>query len=288
MPQEQQPDDAPLGLEPQLVKQLETVLRKIQEKLAVERCPGHTFALIHLVEELRLEEWRPLASRLDLHGWLALPLDAEDGVPLENLRHLLEELAHQRDHDVLTGLANRRLFDRLAHQELQRALRTDSPLSLVMIDIDDFKDVNDTYGHATGDKVLATLGDLLRRSMRAYDLAARLGGEEFCLLLPGTTPFQAYELTNRLLDEFKAITFETANGETFAKTFSAGLATSRKMHGRDTVEDLLAQADEFLYQAKRLGKNRVCTRSVHKDATDNPALVQVAEKQFLFTGKVAP
>ena len=260
MPQEQTPDAANLGLEPRLVGQLETVLRKIQEKIAKERSPGHTFALIHLVEDLSLEDWRGLASELGLHGWLALPLDADDGVPLEHLRQMLEELSHQRDHDVLTGLANRRLFDRLAGLELQRALRTDSPLSLVMIDIDDFKDVNDSYGHATGDKVLATLGDLLRRSMRVYDLAARLGGEEFCLLLPGTTTLQAYDLTNRLLDEFKAIEFETADGASFSKTFSAGVATSRNRPGHDTIESLLGHADEFLYQAKRQGFEPVFLR----------------------------
>ncbi|SBW00497.1 putative Diguanylate cyclase [uncultured delta proteobacterium] len=286
MPQKP-PDFSALNLEPQLIKKLEDVLRKIQEKIAVERSPGHKFALIHLVEELSLEEWHSIASQLELHGWLALPLDKEDGVPLERLRQTLEELTRQRDHDFLTGLANRRLFDRMAHQELQRALRTETPLSLVMIDIDDFKDVNDTYGHAVGDKVLAALGDLLEKSLRAYDLAARLGGEEFCLMLPGATSIQAYDLAMRILDDFRAVHFESASGERFSCTFSAGVATSRNRPGRDTVTDLLRQADDFLYQAKSLGKNRVCTMVARHVVSENPALVQVAEKQFLFTGKMA-
>ncbi|MCC8195140.1 MAG: GGDEF domain-containing protein [Deltaproteobacteria bacterium] len=286
MPQKQ-PDTAAPDLAPQLIKKLESVLRKIQERIAVERSPGHKFALIHMVEELSIEEWHAIASRLDLHGWLALPLDKEDGVPLEALRLTLEELTRQRDHDFLTGLANRRLFDRLAQQELQRALRTDTPLSLVMIDIDNFKEVNDTFGHAVGDKVLIALADLLRRSMRVYDVAARIGGEEFCLVLPGATSLQAYDLSMRILEDFSAMEFEAASGERFTRTFSAGVATSKNRRGFDTVEDLLRLADEFLYKAKSQGKNQVCTLASRHAVTDNPALVQVAEKQFLFTGKTA-
>lgn len=286
MPQKQPPENSTPDLEPQLLQKLETVLRKIQEKVAVERSPGHTFALVHLVEDLSLDDWRAIAAHMDLHGWLAMPLDDEDGVPMETLSQILKELSHQRDHDFLTGLANRRRFDRMAGRELQRALRTETPLSVAMIDIDDFKYVNDTYGHATGDKVLAALGDLLRRSMRVYDLAARLGGEEFCLLLPGASSLQAYDLAVRLLNEFKAMEFEAPDGTRFTRTFSAGVATSRNRPGRDTVEELLTHADDLLYQAKRQGKNRVYTMVSSKAVTENPSLVQVAEKQFLFTGKV--
>lgn len=287
MQQKHQPDYTAIPLAPQLLEKLETVLRKIQDRIALERTPGQSFALVHLVEELSLEDWRAIACQLDLHGWLALPLDQEDSFPLETLRNTLEELARQRDHDFLTGLANRRLFDNLAQLELQRALRTDTSLSLAMLDIDDFKDVNDTYGHATGDNVLALLGGLLKRSMRSYDMAARLGGEEFCLILPGATGIQAYDLVMRILEEFRVTEFEAPDGGTFTKTFSAGIATSRNRPGHDTVEDLLRLADDLLYQAKRQGKNRVATPTSRLAVTENPALVQVAEKKFLFTGKIA-
>lgn len=287
MQQKRKPDSAGLDLAPQLLEKLENVLRKIQARIAAGRAPGHKFALIRLVEELTLEDWRGLASQHGLQGWLAFPINEEDGVPLDALRSMLEELTLQRDHDFLTGLANRRLFDRLAHQELQRALRTETPLSLVMIDIDDFKLVNDTYGHVAGDKVLAALGDMLSRSLRAYDLAVRFGGEEFCLLLPGATSLQASDLAERILKDFSSVEFEAPNGCAFSKTFSAGVATSRNAPGLNTVQGLINEADELLYKAKRQGKNRVCTLASKENGFDSPTLVQVAEKQFLFTGKIA-
>lgn len=286
MPQKH-PDRTARNHTPQVVEELELVLRKIRETLAVTRSPGQKFALVRLVEELGLEEWHAVAARLDLHGWLALPLDEEDGVPLERFCRTLEELARQRDYDFLTGLANRRMFDRVAQGELHRALRTETPLSLVMMDIDNFKDVNDTHGHATGDKVLAALGDILKSSLRGYDLAARLGGEEFCLMLPGASALQARDLTERILGQFRAARFEGPGGETFSCTFSAGVAAGRNRPGHDTVADLLRQADDLLYQAKSQGKDQVCVQGVRYAVSQNPALVQVAEKQFLFTGIIA-
>ena len=285
--QQDHPDLSGLDLAPQLLNNLEAVLAKIQERIAVARSPEDKFVLIRLVEELNITEWYALADQLGLSGWLALPIDQGDGVPLESLRSTLEKLAHQRDHDFLTGLANRRLFDRLASLELQRALRTDTPLSLVMIDIDDFKEVNDTYGHAVGDDVLVALAKILSQSLRIYDIAARLGGEEFCLLLPGASSRQAGDLAKRILVAFRAIKFEIPGSVPFTRTFSAGVATSGNHLRSDTVESLLRQADELLYKAKHLGKNTVCTATSRRNIAENPALVQVAEKQFLFTGKLA-
>ncbi|CAK7049669.1 MAG: hypothetical protein DELT_00984 [Desulfovibrio sp.] len=285
MQQRRAPDiyaESPLG--PELLSRLEGVLRKLQEKIAISRSPGQQFALIHLVEDLSIADWQIIAKEMNVHGWFALPLDKEDGVPLLALRATLEELAFQRDHDILTGLANRRLFDRQLHSELERAYRTTMPLSLVMIDIDHFKNVNDTYGHLTGDKVLAALGDLLLGSLRIYDVAARIGGEEFCVMLPGANGRQAVELARRLLEDFSQLVFEGPEGETFSATFSAGVATSIA-YPETSASELLAQADEFLYDAKNAGRNRVVSRATKHTISENPALVQAAEKQFLFTGK---
>jgi diguanylate cyclase (GGDEF) domain len=283
MPQKQ-PDAAILSTVPYLADDLDTVLQKIQECIAAKRNPEHSFALIHLVTGVSLEDWLALAAQSRTQDWLALPLSEKDRGPLEALHLVMENLTYQRDHDFLTGLANRRLFSRLASQELQRARRTETPLSLVMVDIDSFKDVNDTYGHAVGDTVLASLGKLLKRSMRVYDIAARLGGEEFCLLLPGATGLQAYDLTMRILEEFRVIEFEAASGDRFTKSFSAGIATCSGK-GQDSIDTLLHKADELLYTAKKQGKNRICIQTPSCAISDNPALVQASEKQFLFTGK---
>lgn len=274
------------SLGPQFLKDLDDVLRKLQARVNVASSPEHRFALVRLVEGLSIADWREVAAQFNVHGWIALPIDKEDGVPLRVLRETLEELTFQSDHDMLTGLANRRLFDRQVAQEMQRSLRTSSPLSLVMLDLDNFKDVNDTYGHATGDKVLMELGDLLLRSLRVYDIAARIGGEEFCLVLPGADTRQAADLALRILDDFRCTPFETPDGGTFFTTFSAGVATSTG-DPQQTSAALLAQADELLYEAKRQGKNRVLTMGTRQKLSDNPALVQTAEKQFLFTGKRA-
>jgi len=284
MPQKQ-PDAAILNTVPDLADELDTVLQEIQKCIAAKRKPEHSFALIHLVKGVSLEDWHAIAAQCHTQDWLALPLSEKDRSPLEALHLIMENLTYQRDHDFLTGLANRRLFTRLATQELQRAQRTETSLSLVMIDIDSFKDVNDTYGHAVGDTVLATLGKLLKRSMRVYDIAARLGGEEFCIILPGATGIQAYDLTMRILEEFRVIEFEVGSGDRFTKSFSAGVATSSGKGPDDTIDALLRKADELLYTAKKQGKNRICIQAPSCAISDNPALVQVSEKQFLFTGK---
>ena len=270
---------------PHILKELEDVMRKIQSRIAVERSPEHQFALLHLVEGLSLEDWKQIADKFHVQGWLALPIDKADGMPLHVLRTTLEELTYQRDHDTLTGLANRRLFDRQINLEMQRALRTDTPLSLAMLDLDNFKDVNDTHGHATGDNVLVTLGDLLTRTLRVYDVAARLGGEEFCLLLPGASTRQAADLVTRILEDFRCIPFEAPEGEVFFTSFSAGVVTTMGSSAQNAGKELLAQADALLYEAKHQGKNRVMTMGTKHSVSENPALVQATEKQFLFTGK---
>lgn len=285
MQQRQRPEipDSPAAT--QLLRDLDDALEKLQERLALHRSSEHKFALIHLVEGMSIETWKEIADLLHSQNWLALPLDDDDGVQFSHIRATLEELIHQRDHDTLTGLANRRLFDRQLTLEMQRAQRTDMPLSLVMLDIDNFKVINDTYGHPTGDKVLVALGDLLSRSRRVYDVAARVGGEEFCLLLPGATPMQAQDIATRVLQDFREMPFEMPEGGTFHATFSAGVASSCGGPTPNTPEALFAKADALLYEAKGKGRNCIETMISRHKISENPALVHAAEKQFLFTGK---
>ena len=167
-------------------------------------------------------------------------------------RRLEGELRHHAYHDPLTGLANRRsLQDRLAHA-VEHARRTGRPACLLLIDLDDFKDVNDTKGHGVGDELLAGVADRLRANVRPADLAARLGGDEFAVLVPEVTrPEDADGLARRLTEAFE-IPFALAEGAVTTGA-SIGVASTR---GCENADDLLRNADLALYAAKDDGKRR--------------------------------
>lgn len=158
--------------------------------------------------------------------------------------------------DALTGLANRRrLMDRL-EDEVRRAMRTKTPLAVVMIDIDHFKEVNDTYGHAMGDVVLRNIGALLNASLRTTDLAARYGGEELTLVLPLTDTAAALQVAEGLRQKFAALE-HVLDGVSVRKTASMGIAAHDGQGGIPDAEAFLKRADEALYRAKEGGRNRV-------------------------------
>jgi len=164
----------------------------------------------------------------------------------------LEELAQT---DFLTNLANRRHFMALAEQELSRTLRYGGPLSVLMMDVDHFKRVNDTYGHKTGDLVLRSFADLSRHALREVDAIGRIGGEEFAVVLPQTDAREALDAAERLrkLTEDAEIALE--QGLPLHFTVSIGVAT---LAGTSTnIDTLLSQADQALYKAKKSGRNRV-------------------------------
>ena len=154
--------------------------------------------------------------------------------------------------DVLTGLPNRRYFMDRLQAEVTRQGRTAQPLSLMLIDADHFKKVNDTHGHAVGDEVLTVLARLLGECVRTpTDLAARLGGEEFAVLLPDTTVDEAEAVCWRIHSRLAEHAFQ-ASGQTFHLTVSIGVA---QCHGQ-SAEVVLKQADRNLYRAKQEGRNR--------------------------------
>jgi diguanylate cyclase (GGDEF)-like protein len=152
--------------------------------------------------------------------------------------------------DGLTGLKNHRAFQESLHSAAQMAERLQQPLSLVMFDIDHFKQFNDTYGHPAGDELLRQVAQVLRESARAYDVAARYGGEEFALLLPNTTLEQAVQVAERLRQQIRAI--ENPHAPVSA---SFGVATYRRGTPPAT---LVYEADAALYRAKRSGRDQVC------------------------------
>lgn len=158
--------------------------------------------------------------------------------------------------DLLTGLANRRLFDYVLDRELKKVRRTGKPVSLLMLDIDSFKAINDVYGHPAGDSVLEQIGAIIKETFRGSDLAARYGGEEFAVILPDTDRDQAVAIAERLRGRVAAHQFPVAGG-CINVTVSIGGATcgSREAAGDDGAERLILVADQALYQAKQLGRN---------------------------------
>jgi len=156
--------------------------------------------------------------------------------------------------DSLTGLANRWSFDEELALEWRRAHRIGEPLSLVLLDLDNFKQVNDTYGHLAGDAVLRTIGESLRAGVRHVDLAARYGGEEFVVLAPGSDVQGAVQLAKRLRATINKQSILLPDGSRLTVTASFGIATKDDL---DSAEELIAAADEALYEAKRAGKDRV-------------------------------
>jgi diguanylate cyclase (GGDEF)-like protein len=156
--------------------------------------------------------------------------------------------------DGLTGLANRRLCAAALEKELARAQRFDEPLALVLADIDDFKRINDRFGHPTGDEVLKAFAATLRGSVREIDLAGRWGGEEFALLLPGTDLEGGHELAERVRQALEAQEVEAPDGSAVKVTASFGVAAFPEA---ETQDQLVAASDGALYEAKNSGKNRV-------------------------------
>jgi diguanylate cyclase (GGDEF)-like protein len=164
--------------------------------------------------------------------------------------------------DPLTRLYNRRHFETAARAELARFQRYFRPLSMLILDVDHFKSINDRFGHAAGDIVLSTIADACRSIKRASDIAARIGGEEFAILLPETNAEAARVFAERLRREISECA-PIIQGEKLALTASVGVAAATRHTTR--VSALLQSADEALYQAKRTGRDRVCVATAKTD-----------------------
>lgn len=173
---------------------------------------------------------------------------------LEKSLKMVEELAAT---DPLTGLYNRRHFSRVLEQLFSESERMDSDLACVMIDLDGYKQLNDTYGHAIGDQILAVAGKVIAANMRKMDVAARYGGDEFVLLLPHATVEEAASVAQRIADQYRqgsALVMRRNEGI----TMSQGIA-SRSANRASGPDQLMAMADAALYRAKAAGRNRALT-----------------------------
>ncbi len=166
----------------------------------------------------------------------------------------LEQLATT---DPLTGIGNRRRMTEQINRELDRVRRLGHPLSLLMADIDHFKNVNDQYGHEAGDRVIIAVAKALAEGVRNIDMASRFGGEEFVLLMPETSIEVATSAAERLRQHIAELEVLGDKGESIRFTISIGVATALAGNTMDTPSTLVSRADKALYQAKDAGRNRV-------------------------------
>ncbi len=186
--------------------------------------------------------------------FLTKPVGEDDLIRMVRYRaRRYRRLRHQVAHDGLTGLLNHSHIKERLEQEVGRARRENQPLSVVMLDLDHFKQINDRHGHPVGDGVIRSLSRLLRSGLRGYDGIGRYGGEEFIIILPNTPIDVASSLLDRLRVRFAGLT-QGIPGQTFHATFSAGIACHPDYDDKD---ELLSAADDALYQAKTHGRNRV-------------------------------
>lgn len=195
--------------------------------------------------------WVSLSTRvIDLDGELALYTTFKD---ITHRKEKETELYEKASTDSLTGLFNRRQFETMAHKEMNKSWRYQTPCCILMLDIDHFKKINDTYGHQAGDEVLKNLSLHLKANLRDTDILARFGGEEFIILLAQTEENPGFIVAERLRDSIENMTTIFEDKE-IRITISIGLAFSKYF---DSLNAIIQGADDALYQSKKSGRNRV-------------------------------
>ncbi len=245
---------------PLLVSDLETDVRVLREKRPRYRTRsfislplrtnGQTIGVLNVADKAGGEPFTP--DDLDLLTSIAAYTTV--AVQRSEYYHRSEELKRISITDSLTGLLNRRYFQERLAEEIERFKRHKLPFSLIMMDIDDFKRLNDTHGHLVGDEALVNITRAVRGSIRAIDVAARYGGEEFTVILPQTSKKAARTMANRIGQAVARTPILSTKGDTVHLTMSLGVASFPD--DAQALDDLLRHADQALYEAKRRGKNQ--------------------------------
>ncbi|MCE4557788.1 GGDEF domain-containing protein [Roseateles cellulosilyticus] len=213
----------------------------------------------------------------------ALQLLQQAGAPLPDearysapwLQAVIDALCDLSSKDALTGLVNRRSFEMALARETDRVARAGEPALLLMLDIDHFKAVNDTYGHAAGDRVIRAVADTIAQTVRPMDVAARVGGEEFAVILPSCASHVGLAVAERLRERVAALGVEVAPGQMIRVTMSLGGAFAPQWV-RSSPLLWTERADRQLYRAKAEGRNRACLEP------QVDSLVSAEEKGMLF------
>jgi diguanylate cyclase (GGDEF)-like protein len=207
----------------------------------------------------------PKPERPPLRVERAIQLLQQSGLPMPPgapgsmawLQGLIDGLCELSSRDALTGLANRRSFEAGLGREIDRVARSGEPALLLLLDIDHFKRVNDTHGHAVGDLVIQAVADCLRETVRPMDLPARIGGEEFAVILPNCSPAFGQAVAERLRIRIEARPIKVGPSQTLGVTVSVGGAYAPQWV-RSTASLWMERADLQLYRAKAEGRNRTC------------------------------
>ena len=172
------------------------------------------------------------------------------------MQDLVQQIKRGAITDALTGLHNRHYFNEIAPSLVASTQRRKTTFSVILFDIDHFKRFNDVYGHATGDQVLKTVADLLKKEVRQSDYTFRFGGEEFLLLLPDTDAKRAFIAAEKIRRSVESTKLVSENGESLHVTISGGVAAFSESRG---LERTIQAADKALYRAKNAGRNRIET-----------------------------
>jgi diguanylate cyclase (GGDEF)-like protein len=215
--------------------------------------PAGTLGVLALVSQ----QGRVFARR---HLDFLTSLCSEAALAIENAQ-LRSELRRLAVTDPLTGMPNRREVERHLSIELERAARSHRPLSLMMLDVDNLKEINDGFGHAVGDEILIALAQTMQQSIRSSEIAGRIGGDEFTIVLPETESRQAIALAERVIEGLpQALRSwpDLPDADLIAEAVGVSVGIAGNEDGLTSPDKLAARADAALYEAKRTGKNRVC------------------------------
>jgi len=261
-----------------ILQELYVLERKIKEGNLSEESAYILFTFLN--KSCNLDEIKKMVEKVQ-SSWWVLEIKKKEFVFAHSLLRLIGELDQYKYIDFLTSLYNRRFFEETLARELARVAKYNFPLALFILDIDDFKKINDTYGHKTGDLVLQNVAKAIKKSLRMQDYACRIGGEEFGVILPQMSYKEAYKVGQRILLAVEELKIKI-DQHVLQVTISGGGVVYAGV-GSIEKDVLFKIADDNLYKAKRNGKNQFYLTSYYLQEDLQEVAVNQEEKRILFS-----